>query len=52
MQRLRDDIKRYGYKMNFQEWMLLNIPFVWLYRAFSFMVMVKNFLRYRLGLNN
>ena len=52
MQRLRDDIKKYGYKMNFQEWMLLNIPFVWLYRAFSFTVMVKNFLRYRLGLNN
>ena len=52
MVQLRDDINKYGYQMNFQEWMMLNIRWPWLYKAFSFMIMVKNFLRYRMGLNN
>lgn len=52
MKRIHDDINHYGYKMNFQEWMLLNIPFAWIYRAFSYLVMVKNYLRYHLKLNN
>lgn len=50
--RLREDIQKYNYHMNFQEWMMLNIRWPWLYKAFSFMVMVKNFLQYRLGMNN
>ncbi len=49
---IMDDIRRTGYKMNLQEWLLLNIRSTWMYRVFSFMVMVKNFLRYRLGLDN
>lgn len=52
LKRLREDIKTYSYSMTFQEWMLLNIPFAWMYKAFAFSVKVKNFLRYRLGLNN
>ena len=52
MNRLRNDINHYGYKMNFQEWMLLNIPYAWMYKAFSYLVMVKNYLRYHLKLNN
>lgn len=52
MQRLKNDIKAYGYHMNFQEWMLLNIRWPWLYKIFSFLVKLKNFLRHRLGLNN
>lgn len=52
MRRLKEDIKTYGYHMNFQEWMLLNIRWPWLYKAFSFIIILKNFLQYRLGLNN
>ena len=52
MLRLREDIHRYSYTMTFQEWMLLNIPYAWMYKVFSFLVLVKNFLRYRLGLTN
>jgi glycosyltransferase involved in cell wall biosynthesis len=52
MKRLCEDIKHYSYTMNFQEWMLLNIPYAWMYKAFSYLVMVKNFSRYHLGLNN
>lgn len=50
--RLKDDIKRIQYKMSLQEWLLLNIKSVWMYRCVSFFVMVKNSLCYRLGLNN
>lgn len=50
MKRLHDDIKDFSYSMNVQEWMLLNIPYAWMYKAFSFLVLVKNSLRYRLGL--
>lgn len=52
LRRLKEDIKTFGYHMNFQEWMLLNIRWPWLYKLFSFLVRLKRFLRYRLGLNN
>lgn len=52
MRRLKEDIKTYGYHMNFFEWMLLNIRWPWLYKVFSFILILKNFLQYRLGLNN
>lgn len=52
MKRLREEIKKYHYQMNFQEWMMLNISQPWMYKSYSFIVMVKNFMRYRLGLNN
>ncbi len=52
MRRLKEDIKTYDYHMNFQEWMLLNIRWPWLYKAFSSFLIVKNFIIYRLGLNN
>ena len=52
LKRLKEDIQKYGYHINFQEWMLINIHWPWLYKTFSFLVSVKNFLRYRLGLNN
>jgi len=52
LKQLRDDIKRSQYKMNLQEWLLLNIRQEWLYKCTSFVIMVKNFLRYRLGLTN
>ena len=49
---IKEDIKSSGYHMKFQEWMLLNIRWPWLYKIFSFLVKLKNFLRHRLGLNN
>ena len=52
IKQLRNDIERSHYKMNLQEWLLLNIKHEWLYKRVSFLIMVKNFLRYRLGLNN
>lgn len=52
LKRLREDILKYNYHMSLQEWMMLNIRWPWLYKKFSFMVILKNFLRYRLGLNN
>lgn len=50
--RLKEDISHNNYHMNFQEWMSLNIRWQWLYKIFSFLVFMKNSLRYRLGLNN
>lgn len=52
IKRISDDIKKNSYRMNFQEWMLLNIRLPWLYKKFSYILIVKNYLRYRLGLNN
>lgn len=49
---LREDIKHSNYKMNLQEWLMLKIRWKWMYKLVSFLIMVKNFLRYRLGLNN
>ena len=52
MTQLREDIKKYHYRMNFQEWMMLNIHWSWLYKGFSFILIAKNFIGYRFGLNN
>lgn len=52
IKQLRNDIERSHYKMDLQEWLLLNIRNEWLYKRVSFLIMVKNFLKYHLGLNN
>lgn len=49
---LKNDIRRSGYKMNLQEWLIMNIRWQWMYKGVAFLIMVKNFLRYRLGMNN
>lgn len=49
---LREDINRSNYIMNLQERLLINLKFKWMYRCVSFLIIVKNFVRYRLGLNN
>ena len=52
LEQLKDDIKLSGYKMNLREWLMLNVKWQWMYKMFSFLVMVKNFTKYHLGLNN
>ena len=52
MKQLRDDIERSHYKLNLQEWLLLNLKNEWMYKRVTFLISVKNFLKYRLGLNN
>ena len=48
---LREDIDKSQYNVNFQEWLLLNIRWPWLYKAVAFIIMVKNYTFYHLGLN-
>lgn len=52
LKQLRVDIRRCNYKMNLQEWLMLNLRFAWMYKCVSFLIMTKNFLKYRLGMNN
>lgn len=52
LRQLKDDIRQSGYKMNLQEWLLLNVKWKWMYKMVAFLVMVKNFTKYHLGLNN
>lgn len=52
LKQLKDDIRQSGYKMNLQEWLLLNIRWEWMYKVVAFLVMIKNFTKYHLGLNN
>ena len=49
---LNNDIDRSHYKLSLQEWLLLKVRHEWLYRIISFLIMAKNSIRYRLGLNN
>lgn len=49
---LKSDIKRSGYRMNLQEWLLLNIKWKWMYKALGYLVMIKNYTKYHLGMNN
>lgn len=50
--KLKDEIKRNHYRLNLQQWLSLNLHSVLLLKIFAFSVLVKNSLRYRLGLNN
>lgn len=50
--KLLDDIKEFDYRMNLQEWLLVHIKINWLLKLCGFGVLLKNFLKYRLGLNN
>ena len=49
---LKSDIKRYQYKLNFSQWLMVHIRTKKILKLCVFMFMVKNFIRYRLGLNN
>lgn len=50
--RLVNDIKKYKYQLNLQQWLLTHTHVNSLLRFFAFLIMLKSFLRYRLGLNN
>ena len=49
---LKEDINKYDYKLNLQQWLLLNIRVGYCLKMCAFLVILKNFIRYRLGLNN
>lgn len=49
---LKNDIKRYQYKLNLQQWLLVHIHTKEILKICAFMIMLKNFIRYRLGFNN
>ena len=49
---LKSDIKKYQYRLNFQQWLLVHIRIKILLKIYGFAIMLKNFIRYRLGLNN
>ena len=50
--RLTNDIKKYNYQLNLQQWLLTHAHVKSLLKFFAFLIMLKSFLRYRLGLNN
>ncbi len=49
---IKEAVRKYKYRLSAKEWLFLNMHFAWEYKCLSFMVMVKNFLRYHLGLNH
>lgn len=49
---LKKEIIECGYKMNVQEWLLMNVKCKLGLKLLSFGIRAKNSLRYRLGLNN
>jgi len=49
---LKSDIKKYQYKLNFQQWLLVHIHTKKILKFCAFMIMLKSFIRYRLGFNN
>ena len=49
---LKMDIKKYRYQLNLQEWLLVHVHNECLLKFCAFLFIVKNFIRYRLGLNN
>lgn len=49
---LRRDINTFHYSTNFQEWLLIHMKSPLLLKVFGFGIILKNFIRYRLGLNN
>ena len=49
---LRDEISASGYKMNLQEWLLMNLKCRMGLKVLNFAIRAKNSLKYRLGLNN
>lgn len=52
VRRIKSDLKKYNYRCGFREWMILHLRPAVLLRAFSFLVKVKDFTQYHLGLNN
>lgn len=49
---IEERIKDSGYRLNLREWWLLRIKSKVFLKGFAFLVMVYNFTRYHLGLNN
>ena len=49
---LANDIMKYRYKLNFQQWLLIHIRIKSCLKFIAFIIMLKNFIRYRLRLNN
>lgn len=45
-------VKKYGYRLNLQEWLLLNSSNKQVVKFAAFLRVLRNFLRYRLGWNN
>lgn len=46
------DIKKYHYKLNLQQWLLVHIRWKYFLKFCAFAIILKDFTRYRLGLNN
>lgn len=49
---LKSDLTKYQYKLNFQQWLLVHIHLKYLLKLSAFAIILKDFVRYRLGLNN
>lgn len=49
---LASDIEKYKYKLNLQQWLLTHIHGKSLLKFIAFTIILKYFIRYRLGLNN
>lgn len=49
---LKSDITKYQYRLNLQQWLLVHTHIKFLLKFYGFTIILKNFIRYRLGLNN
>lgn len=49
---LLNDIRKFDYNLNCQEWFFIHIKLKWMLKLFGLSILLKNFLRYRLGFNN
>ena len=49
---LKSDLTKYQYKLNFQQRILVHIHLKYLLKLSAFAIILKDFVRYRLGLNN
>ena len=49
---LKHDIKRYQYKLNFQQWLIVHVHIKKILKICAFMIIAKNFILYRLRINN
>ena len=52
LSQLKNDIAKYQYRLNFQQWILVHIHLKYLLKLSAFAIILKDFVRYRLGLSN
>lgn len=52
LKKTKEDAKKYRYRLNLQEWVLLNCRNKYIVKFAAFLRVFRNFLQYRLGLNN